>query len=94
MDDELLVSKELTDDDIVSACSSSFLEIEEEESCEQTLERVSKRDAEKALETLHKYFKMSNIGNPGIFDQIYTIEKHPKASSTEIQTNITDFFKP
>ena len=94
IDDELLVSEELTEDDIVSACSSSSLEIEEEEeeSSEECSERVSKRDVEKALETLHKYFEMSNIGNPGIFDQIYNIEKHLTASSTKIQIELTDFF--
>lgn len=95
MDDDVLVSEELTDDDIVSACS---LVIEEEEegceTCEETLERVSKRDAEKALETLHKYFELSNIDNPDIFDQIYAIEKHLETTNTLIQTNITDFFTP
>nr|CAD7460027.1 unnamed protein product [Timema tahoe] len=61
MDDDVLVLEELTDDDIIP----EFLEIEqeeEEEGCEtcedEPLERVSKRDAEKALETLHKYFEI------------------------------------
>nr|CAD7204408.1 unnamed protein product [Timema douglasi] len=51
MDDDVLVSEELTDDDIIS----EFLEIEQEEeeegceTCEEPLERVSKRDAERAL---------------------------------------------
>nr|CAD7262723.1 unnamed protein product [Timema shepardi] len=47
MDDDVLVSEELTDDDIIS----EFLEIEQEEeeegceTCEEPLERVSKREA-------------------------------------------------
>ncbi|XP_046484215.1 tigger transposable element-derived protein 6-like [Neodiprion pinetum] len=75
MEDDVLVSEELTDDDIVSGCSLVIEEDEEGcETCEETSDRVSKRDAEKALETLHKYFELSNIDNPDKFDQIYAIE--------------------
>ena len=34
---------------------------------------------------------MSNIGNPGIFDQIYNIEKELTTSSNKIQTKLIDF---
>lgn len=95
MDENVLISEELNDDDIVAMCSSldTEEEEEEEEDCEETPVKISKREAMEALETLHKYFEMSNIDNSNIFDQIYSIEKQVSATSTQIQTNITDYFK-
>lgn len=95
MDDNVLISEELNDDDIVAMYSSlDTEEEEEEEDCEETPVKISKREAMEALETLHKYYEMSNIDNYNIFDQIYSIEKQVSATSNQIQTNITDYFKP
>ncbi|CAB3235210.1 unnamed protein product [Arctia plantaginis] len=90
MDDNVLISEELNDDDIVAMYSS--LDTEEED-CEETPVKTSKREAMEALVTLHKYFEMSNIDNSNIFDQIYSIEKQVSATSNQVQTNITDYFK-
>lgn len=93
----LIVSEEVTEDDIISACSSSSLQVEQEieegyESCGETLVRVSQLDAEKALETLHKYFVMSNINKRDMFNQIYTIKKYLKVTNNLIQTDICNRF--
>ncbi|XP_056640897.1 uncharacterized protein LOC130447879 [Diorhabda sublineata] len=69
VDDGLIVS-ELNESDIVHAFSSSLLENEEEGdemSAEVNLVKISKREAVKALETLHSYFEMSSIGDQSIF---------------------------
>lgn len=93
MDDNVLISEELNDDDIVAMYSSLDTEEEEEEGdCEETPVKISKREAMEALETLHKYFEMSNIDNSNIFDQIYSIEKQVLATNNQVQTNITDYF--
>ncbi|CAG9579761.1 unnamed protein product [Danaus chrysippus] len=79
VDDGLIVSGELNEGDIVHTFSSSSLENEErddEMSAEVNLVKISKREAVKALETLHSYFEMSSIGDQSIFDRIYNIEKH------------------
>ena len=42
----------------------------------QVVEKVTKREAEKALETLHKCFDLSSsVGDKAIFDKLYFIEK-------------------
>lgn len=95
VDDGLIVSGELNEGDIVHAFSSSSLEDEEEDdekSAEVNLVKISKREAVKALETLHSYFEMSSIGDQSIFDKIYNIEKHLMADSSKRQTKMTDFY--
>ncbi|XP_015511187.2 tigger transposable element-derived protein 6-like [Neodiprion lecontei] len=93
MDDDVIISEDLTDDEIVSTYSSLETEAEIEEVYEETSVNISKREAMEALETLHKYFEMSNIDDQRIFDQIYAIEKQVLATSHQIQTNITDYFE-
>ena len=50
-----MVAGELTDEDIISAMSKE--NEENEEVYEQAVEKVTKREAEKALRLLHKYFE-------------------------------------
>lgn len=95
VDDGLIVSGELNESDIVHAFSSSSLENEEEDdemSAEVNLVKISKREAVKALETLHSYFEMSSIGDQSVFDKIYNIEKHLMADTSKRQTKMTDFY--
>ncbi|CAG9559805.1 unnamed protein product [Danaus chrysippus] len=94
VDDGLIVSGELNEGDIVHAFSSSSLENEEDDemSAEVNLVKISKREAVKALETLHSYFEMSSIGDQSIFDRIYNIEKHLMADTYKRQTKMTDFY--
>ncbi|CAG5040936.1 unnamed protein product [Parnassius apollo] len=95
VDDGLIVSGELNESDIVHAFSSSSLENEEEDdemSAEVNLVKISKREAVKALETLHSYFEMSSIGDQSIFDKNYNIEKHLMADTSKRQTKMTDFY--
>lgn len=94
MDDNVLISEELNDGDIVAMYSSLDTEEgEEEEDCEEMPVKISKREAVDALEALHKYFEMSNIDNSNIFDQIHSIQEQVSATSNQVQTNITDYFK-
>ena len=37
----------------------------------KAVEKVSKREAEKALKTLHKYFELSSVGDKAKFEVIF-----------------------
>ncbi|KAK9889300.1 hypothetical protein WA026_004581 [Henosepilachna vigintioctopunctata] len=75
-------TEELNDKDIVAMYSS--LDTQEEEDFEETPVKISMREAMEALETLHKYFEMSNIDNSNIIDQIYSIAKQVSATSNQV----------
>jgi len=95
VDSEILVSGEQTKDDIVDSCHASSLEENEQdqETClEEPPEEVTKRQAEKTLETLHRYFERSANGNQNLFDKIYDLEQFLMKNDIKKQTKLT-FFK-
>ena len=53
---------------------------------------MAKREAEKALEILHKYFELSPVGDKAIFDKLYFIEKSLTQNNLR-QTKVTEFFQ-
>ncbi|XP_044591863.1 tigger transposable element-derived protein 6-like isoform X2 [Cotesia glomerata] len=94
IDEDVMTSGELTDNDIVSAAISPIeTEEEKEEEEEATVEKVSKSDAEKALWTLHKYFEFSNINDKTIFDKLFAIEELLTADCNLKLTKMTEFYK-
>ncbi|XP_057336463.1 tigger transposable element-derived protein 4-like [Microplitis mediator] len=98
IDDDVATAGEFTEDDIIQNCvtdgNESDDDADQSQSLDKELEKIPKKqEALKALETLHKFFEYSAIGDRTIFDKIYELEKHAHNVKSGIQKKLTDFFK-
>jgi len=95
VDDNVMVTEDQTEDDIVDPVrndSSGNIESEDEESSPEIMQPlVKKKDAVLALQTLTNFFEQNDC-DQDVFEKVFILEKKVDLVQTEKQKKMTEFF--